>query len=124
MFEPSSERVEIMKYAGNYVVPTWLAVMYLGSNLLLNTLNVYWFGKMVETISKRFTEVKGEKGAKVQKEEGAFVKGLIGSGTLITEIVEDVEVDLPEDKGEMDKGMVNGRSFIEIETTEVRRRRN
>lgn len=113
-----------MKYAGNYVVPTWLAVMYLGSNLLLNTLNVYWFGKMVETISKRFTEVKGEKGAKVQKEEGAFVKGLIGSGTLITEIVEDVEVDLPEDKGEMDKGMVNGRSFIEIETTEVRRRRN
>ena len=35
-------------------MPTWLACTYLGSNIVLNTLNFYWFGKMIETVKKRF----------------------------------------------------------------------
>lgn len=35
-------------------VPTWLVVTYVGSNLILNFLNFYWFSKMVETVLKRF----------------------------------------------------------------------
>ena len=35
-------------------LPTWLVVVYLGSNTILNLLNVYWFGKMVQTVRKRF----------------------------------------------------------------------
>jgi hypothetical protein len=35
-------------------LPLWLVVVYLGSNTVLNFLNVYWFGKMVETVRKRF----------------------------------------------------------------------
>ncbi|KAL4880044.1 TLC domain-containing protein [Aspergillus karnatakaensis] len=47
---------EISKYskytAGG--VPTWLVLTYVTSNLILNGLNYYWFGKMVETVLKRF----------------------------------------------------------------------
>ncbi|KAF2642764.1 DUF887-domain-containing protein [Massarina eburnea CBS 473.64] len=45
---------EMMRFAGNRVVPLWLAGCYLLSNLTLNGLNWYWFGKMIETIRKRF----------------------------------------------------------------------
>ncbi|KAJ5647653.1 hypothetical protein N7490_004025 [Penicillium lividum] len=35
-------------------VPTWLVLTYVGSNLILNFLNYFWFFKMVETVLKRF----------------------------------------------------------------------
>ncbi|KAF2749776.1 DUF887-domain-containing protein [Sporormia fimetaria CBS 119925] len=35
-------------------VPLWLAGCYLASNLTLNGLNWFWFGKMIETLRKRF----------------------------------------------------------------------
>ncbi|CAG8007262.1 unnamed protein product [Penicillium salamii] len=35
-------------------VPTWLVVTYVGSNMILNFLNYFWFSKMVETVLKRF----------------------------------------------------------------------
>lgn len=34
--------------------PTWLVVTYIVSNLVLNSLNYYWFSKMIETVLKRF----------------------------------------------------------------------
>lgn len=49
---------EIMRFAGERVVPVWLACTYLGSNIVLNTLNFYWFGKMIETVKKRFQPTK------------------------------------------------------------------
>ena len=36
-------------------VPLWLAMAYLGSNLVLNSLNFYWFYRMILTVAKRFT---------------------------------------------------------------------
>ncbi|KAL8747672.1 MAG: hypothetical protein Q9190_000468 [Brigantiaea leucoxantha] len=58
-------------------IPTWLALVYLGSNIVLNTLNVYWFGKMVETVRKRFKPKPTVEG-KDEKEEivGAVVEGV------------------------------------------------
>ena len=35
-------------------VPFWLAMTYLGSNIILHSLNFYWFGRMIETVRKRF----------------------------------------------------------------------
>lgn len=35
-------------------VPLWLAAIYVGSNLTLNSLNFYWFVKMIEAVRKRF----------------------------------------------------------------------
>jgi len=54
-------QAEVMKFAGagTKAVPVWLAGTYLVSNVLLNTLNFYWFAKMIETVRKRFTEKPG-----------------------------------------------------------------
>ncbi|KAI9761543.1 MAG: SWI/SNF complex component snf12 [Chaenotheca gracillima] len=52
---------EIMRFAGPQLVPAWLAITYLGSNIVLNTLNFYWFGKMIETVRKRFQPAEQEK---------------------------------------------------------------
>lgn len=49
---------EIMRFAGEEYVPLWLAFTYLGSNIVLNTLNFYWFGKMIQAVKKRFTPAK------------------------------------------------------------------
>jgi hypothetical protein len=54
---------DIMQFAGEEYVPLWLAIAYLGSNIILNTLNIYWFGKMIETLRKRFQAPETEKSA-------------------------------------------------------------
>lgn len=46
---------EVMKFTHDQtMVPMWLALTYLGSNLILHSLNFYWFGRMIETVRKRF----------------------------------------------------------------------
>ena len=47
---------EVMKFTGSQTqaIPLWLALVYLTCNLVLNALNFYWFGKMIETVRKRF----------------------------------------------------------------------
>ena len=49
-----SADAEIMRFGEEGFVPVWLASTYLASNVVLNTLNFYWFGKMIETVRKRF----------------------------------------------------------------------
>lgn len=56
-----SSKGEVMRYAGNKDVPLWLAALYIISNSTLTLLNVYWFGKMIETIRKRFDKPWGTK---------------------------------------------------------------
>ena len=43
-------------------VPLWIPLVYLLSNLVLNSLNLFWFGKMIETIRTRFEPPWGTKG--------------------------------------------------------------
>lgn len=43
-------------------LPLWLPALYLASNFVLNSLNVFWFGKMIETIRTRFDPPFGTKG--------------------------------------------------------------
>lgn len=49
-------QAQIDKYSGYTAsgTPTWLVVTYIVSNLILNTLNYYWFSKMIDTVLKRF----------------------------------------------------------------------
>lgn len=49
--DPTSEGLDP---SGAQTVPLWLACAYLGSNTMLSTLNFYWFGKMIEAVTKRF----------------------------------------------------------------------
>ena len=46
----------VMRFFSGDKVPAWLAGVYLGSNIVLNTLNFYWFGRMIETVRSRFQE--------------------------------------------------------------------
>ncbi|TGZ81761.1 DUF887-domain-containing protein [Ascodesmis nigricans] len=50
----ADKSVEVHPFAGKSV-PLWLAFIYLSSNLTLNGLNFYWFSRMIQTITSRFT---------------------------------------------------------------------
>lgn len=95
---------EIMRFAGDTTVPLWLALSYLFSNIVLNMLNYYWMGKMIETIRKRFPPPFGTKG---------------------TEKVEEPEKHSTEKpQVEVQRGLYqDGRKTVEIEGREVRSRR-
>ncbi|KAF2864332.1 DUF887-domain-containing protein [Piedraia hortae CBS 480.64] len=62
---------------GRRDVPVWLVATYLAANGVLNCLNVYWFGKMIQTIRSRFPPPLGTKG--VGKGEGR------GDGKVVVE---------------------------------------
>ncbi|EYE99378.1 TLC domain-containing protein [Aspergillus ruber CBS 135680] len=66
-------QAEISKYSHYNAAgtPTWLVVTYILSNIVLNSLNYYWFSKMIETVLKRF---RGPAAAPAKKEEKEGVK--------------------------------------------------
>ncbi|KAL9099611.1 MAG: hypothetical protein Q9163_004918 [Psora crenata] len=118
MYEPLGEADEVMRYAGKYVLPAWLAFVYLASNITLNTLNFYWFGKMIETVRSRFRERGG--GKKV-KGEGVMVEGLVDS-EAIGNVVDMTVVSHGEFKAKasQDEGI---NTVIAVEKKEIKRRR-
>ncbi|KAI1495465.1 TLC domain-containing protein [Biscogniauxia marginata] len=54
-------------------VPTWLAAIYIGSNLTLNSLNFYWFFKMIDAVRKRFDPKERELEVPVKADEATAV---------------------------------------------------
>ena len=94
---PSNDKnAEIMRFAQDGVVPVWLAFTYLASNIVLNTLNFYWFGKMIEAVMKRFQPPKGK----------PMTDGVVATGERV--------------KTEVDS---SGAEVITVEKTEVRKRK-
>jgi hypothetical protein len=75
---------DIMKYAGEEFVPLWLAITYLASNLVLNTLNFYWFGKMIEAVRKRFQPPREAR----NKEKPVAMKTTGADGTKSIHVVD------------------------------------
>lgn len=68
-------QAEVMRFtgAGTSSIPFWLAGLYLVSNILLNTLNFFWFGRMIETVTKRFKEIPS-KGKKVERRPSMVIE--------------------------------------------------
>lgn len=97
----------MMRFAGDRTVPVWLACTYLGSNVVLNTLNFYWFGKMIETVKKRFQPPR-------ERRASRDVAVAVGNGRVGGEekVRSQVEVDVDG----------TGRSRVFVEKREVRRR--
>lgn len=56
------EQGQLLAFAGSQGIPLWLGLVYLASNLTLNSLNIFWFGKMIQTIRSRFDHPLGTKG--------------------------------------------------------------
>lgn len=59
--DPNMQSTAFMQMGREYI-PLWLVSAYIISNTVLNLLNYYWFGKMIQTIRKRFDPPFGTKG--------------------------------------------------------------
>ena len=110
--DPSSPAAEVMRFSGNETVPTWLAAIYLGSNIVLNTLNFYWFGKMIDTVRRRFQPPKKDR-SNVKMDIAVGTGQQNGSARL---------VDYNESAND-GSGPASPRKIISIDESEVRRRR-
>ncbi|MCJ1306462.1 hypothetical protein MMC25_000104 [Agyrium rufum] len=55
--------------AADLPVPAWLAVAYLVANSVLNILNFYWFGRMIQTLRSRFDEPKDAREERKEREK-------------------------------------------------------
>lgn len=90
---------EITKYKDftSAGVPTWLVLTYVGSNLILNFLNYFWFSKMVETVLKRF---RGP--AKGTEKEGTEKTQL--KEDIVHEVVLEAASQLEQDESAVMKG--------------------
>ncbi|CAO2655973.1 Nn.00g047760.m01.CDS01 [Neocucurbitaria sp. VM-36] len=58
---------DVLQFAEGQTVPLWLAGVYLASNLTLNGLNWFWFGKMIETLRTRFDPPIGTRRPETKK---------------------------------------------------------
>lgn len=123
IFEPFGEEDEVMRYAADFALPKWLAATYLISNTVLNTLNFYWFGKMIETVRKRFRDPKTDK--KKEAGDGVIIQGLADSET-IGEIVVDGPLPVDMDGKALDGDASEGATAtaISIQQKEVKKRKD
>ncbi|KAF4632770.1 hypothetical protein G7Y89_g5356 [Cudoniella acicularis] len=63
-FDPNSKlstNDEMMRFGRDRSLPMWLVVLYLGGHITLQVLNVFWLGKMIAAIKKRFTPSSADK---------------------------------------------------------------
>lgn len=129
--ESAQPVAETMRFSEGTEVPIWLASTYLAANLTLNSLNFFWFNKMIATVRKRFEPPLGTKRPekKIKKDEDkVFVEG------IDVETDEEVEVMDVAANGDASvkvggetivaRGLYDdGRRTVEVEKTEVRNRR-
>ncbi|GAM86307.1 hypothetical protein ANO11243_043190 [Dothideomycetidae sp. 11243] len=102
-----ADEKDFFRFTAGRPLPLWLAVSYLTSNVILNSLNVYWMGKMIETIRSRFDPPWGTKGTgKGKREPKHQIDGVKKEEPTISR------------SGESD-----GKKVFEVEGKEVRNRR-
>ncbi|KAF2197213.1 DUF887-domain-containing protein [Delitschia confertaspora ATCC 74209] len=137
---PSNDPMdEMWRFAGDQTVPMWLAFCYLASNLTLNGLNWFWFGKMIETLRKRFEPPFGTKKPEQEPEkEHVLVEGIDVETDMEEDAVSGEDVDMDADgvvvkvsgmepavegSGEtvVEKGEHGGMKTVEVAKTEIKR---
>jgi hypothetical protein len=106
---------EVMKFAGpgTDAVPLWLAVLYLSCNLLLNSLNFFWFARMVETVKKRFNGTPHD--------EYASEREMMTS--VVQEAADSLEKDSQSGEGEIAVKTTGSQSVVQDGETEINKRR-
>jgi len=65
-------------------------MLYLGTNIILNFLNYYWFGRMIDAVRKRFAP----KGERVKGKGGEGEGGKGGEEAEVLVVVEGTEIKL------------------------------
>jgi hypothetical protein len=73
-FDPTTVKLstneDLMRFGHDHALPAWLVIIYMGGHITLQLLNVFWLGKMIAAIRKRFTPE-----AKAAKANGVAVNG-------------------------------------------------
>lgn len=117
-----------MKFVGpgTKAVPIWLAITYLSSNTVLNSLNFYWFGKMIETVRKRFEKKpeaekkpEGDRENKSEKDSGKRNNTRRRTSSIILDVANGLEKD--ERLRLMMNGTVDADGKVKPEAAEQRR---
>lgn len=88
---PDSNIMHFTTLTATQYVPLYLAFLYLSSNLILNTLNFYWFGQMIEALRKRFEPAAIEAAAARRKEKVGVGK-TTGADGGVKIVLEETEV--------------------------------
>lgn len=57
----TSTNEEMMRFGLDRSLPIWLVVLYMGGHVTLQALNVWWFGKMIAAVKKRFVKADKKK---------------------------------------------------------------
>ncbi|EEP82448.1 conserved hypothetical protein [Uncinocarpus reesii 1704] len=120
---------EISKFAKHQEngIPLWLVLTYLGSNLVLNSLNFYWFSKMINAVMKRFKATADDKAKEnlapqiVEKEAQAMV--LEAAAVLEEEESLFITGGMKENEFENKKQDVSASSGAQIKSPGTRRRK-
>lgn len=110
---------DVLQFAEGQTVPLWLAAAYLASNLTLNGLNWFWFGKMVGTLRKRFDPPLDTR--KAEKEGEQREKVLVEGTHVLTPAAMDAD-----DVDYLTAGSVEVKStgtHLEVNASQVRTRR-
>ncbi|THC95372.1 hypothetical protein EYZ11_005140 [Aspergillus tanneri] len=137
----TAELSRFASYTANGV-PTWLVLTYVTANLVLNSLNYFWFSKMVETVMKRFrvppsssaapsrttkTEEKDSQlkediyiaqtvvldaAAKLEQEEGSLFHGDAVAGTIASAVDTGFVDELRRRKADVTSASTGGSSRI------------
>lgn len=108
-------QAEVMRFAspGTDAVPLWLAILYLSCNLLLNSLNFFWFARMVETVKKRFDGTPHDEFASERERRPSVVQ----------EAADSLEKDTHSGVGEVNARSTGSRSTEHDSGTEINKRR-
>ncbi|KAF1832089.1 DUF887-domain-containing protein [Decorospora gaudefroyi] len=122
---------DILRFAQGQMVPLWLVVAYLASNAILNGLNWFWFGKMIETLRSRFEPPFGTMKAasnkqplvlgRVHDEDKVLIEGTHVSTPAATELdAEDYISRVAPESVSLEKNATG--THLEVKTSEVRSR--
>lgn len=69
----NAEISQFAHYFTDVSLPQWLPIAYVVSNLILNSLNFYWFSQMIDAVLKRFRQQPAEKKDTGLVKEPAYV---------------------------------------------------
>jgi TLC domain len=87
-FDPSTTILdtneELMRFGQDHALPIWLVIIYMGGHVTLQCLNVFWLGKMVAAIRKRFTP-GGKANATKANGDGDAVNKATTTGVKVNE---------------------------------------
>ena len=56
-----STNEDMMRFGSERLLPLWLVVLYMSGHVTLQVLNIFWFGKMIAAVKKRFIKVEKNK---------------------------------------------------------------